>query len=178
MSVLNATGAHAVMIAQGFLVNPYLLEVDSSNHHQQKVDPAVMAAEYLEFVEKYPPPSSLFITRHFRWFFRSQLQPQTRRKEEFKCWRARLWTFLVRPYLQTVYQFRQVIVMYVYKSGSEMPSSLRHIPEPTFSSIRHGRTSGSDNETISSSSCAINDNLLQSNNGNEPGCDGPLIPFQ
>jgi tRNA-dihydrouridine synthase len=129
-SVLNATGAHKVMIAQGFLVNPYLLE-------QVIIDPAVIAAEYLEFVDQYPPPSSLFIARHFRWFFRSQLQPKTCRKEEFNSWRARLWTFLVRPYLQTVHQFRQVIVMYVYKNGSEMPHGLRHIPEPTFSNIRH-----------------------------------------
>jgi tRNA-dihydrouridine synthase len=170
LSVLDATGAHAVMIAQGFLDNPYLLEVN--NQHETTIDPAVMAAEYLEFVDKYPPPSCLFIARHFRWFFRSQLQPQTRRKEEFQSWRARLWTFLVRPYLQTVYQFRQVVVMYVYQSGAKMPPSLRHIPEPTFSSIRHGR-SGSDN----GSTCAI-DLALGRDNENEAGCDGPLIPFQ
>lgn len=169
LSVLDATGAHAVMIAQGFLVNPYLLEVDDKH---ETIDPAVMAAEYLEFVDKYPPPSSLFIARHFRWFFRSQLQPQTRRKEEFQCWRARLWTFLVRPYLQTIYQFRQVIVMYVYQSGSEMPPSLRHIPEPTFSAIRHGRSGSDDGST------RVIDLVLGRDNENDPGCDAPLIPFQ
>lgn len=150
-SVLDATGAHAVMIAQGFLSNPWLLEeVNNNNKHETKIEAAVMmATEYLEFVEKYPPPSSLFITRHFRWFFRSTLQPKTSSKEEFKSsWRARLWTFLVRPYLQTVDQFRQVIVMYVYKSGSEMPPSLRHVPEPTFSCIRHGRSGSDHGSTI------------------------------
>ena len=127
---LAATGASAVMVARGFLANPRLLV-------EPHADPASLAAEYLECAHMYPPPSPLFIRKHLRWIFRETLEPADATAIDYKDWRPRLWTFLVRPYLETMDQFRQVVALYVKLNGSEMPESLKDVPEPSFKSIRH-----------------------------------------
>jgi tRNA-dihydrouridine synthase len=128
---LSQTKAQGVMIATGFLGNPRLLT-------EPQADPAMLAAEYLESCQRYPPVTPLYIQKHLRWIFRPYLEPKDKKSSEsFKDWRPRLWTFLVRPYLQTMDQFRAVVVLYVQLNKSEMPASLRDEPEPSFKSIRH-----------------------------------------
>jgi tRNA-dihydrouridine synthase 1 len=127
---LSQTNARGVMVATGFLCNPRLLV-------EPRADPAMLAAEYLESCQKYPPVTPLYIQKHLRWIFRPYLEPKDKTTESFKDWRPRLWTFLVRPYLQTMDQFRQVVALYVKMNKSEMPVSLRGEPEPSFKSIRN-----------------------------------------
>lgn len=131
--VLNTTGAYAVMAAQGFLENPCLLNF---NHDCRTADPAFLAAEYLNFAEQYPPPSALYIRKHLRWIFRKELEPVDRMAVNFSDWRPRLWTFLVRPYLETIEQFRAVVVLYANLNDSKVPTSLEYLPKPTFRSIK------------------------------------------
>lgn len=132
-NALLQTKASGVMVATGFLSNPrFLLEA--------KPDPAFLAAEYLESCAIYPPPSPLYIQKHLRWIFRPYLEPKDKSPESYKDWRPRLWTFLVRPYLNSLDQFRQVIALYVKLNNSELPPSLHDQPEPTFKSIRHQST--------------------------------------
>lgn len=134
-SVLEKTQASSVMIATGFLSNPRLLE-------EPVADPASLAAEYLEQCEKYPPPSFLYIQKHLRWIFRKYLEPRDKSNVSYQTdWRPRLWTFLVRPYLETLAQFRQLVVLYINLSGDgekQLPPYLENEPRnPTFKSIRH-----------------------------------------
>ena len=163
--VLDHTGAESVMIANGFLKHPdFLLQrhlgetdqmpmiLQQSTKLSFPTPPHELATAYLTYAEQYPPPSPLYLQRHFRWIFRHELEPEDSndplayKKEQMLAaeadisWRARLWTFLVRPYLERIHQFRQVIVFYCIKSGVNIPASLQHIPEPSFSDIRHGRT--------------------------------------
>eukprot|EP00978_Attheya_sp_CCMP212_P001054 scaffold2161_cov57-Attheya_sp.AAC.2 len=135
--VVRETGAHGVMVARGFLENHRMLQKEGKE--KERIDPAALAAEYLDFAEKYPPPSPLYIRRHFRWMFRGELQPDSSDKIDFKDWRPRLWTFLVRPYLETIDQFRQVVRLYATLNASTIPPSLAHLPEPSFKSIRNGK---------------------------------------
>lgn len=130
--IIRYTGASAVMVARGFLANPRWLV---SGH----TDPASLAAEYLSCCEEYPPPSPLYIQLHLRWIFRKYLVDKNGGHDDYSDWRVRLWTFLVRPYLETLYQFQLIVALYVRLSGGSMPASLRHLPEPTFQSIRHAR---------------------------------------
>jgi tRNA-dihydrouridine synthase len=134
-STLERTGCASVMASRALLENP-LLFVETSG---TKTNPAVLAADYLEFCELYPPPSPLYIQKHLRWIFRQELQPKTAlcTREDYRNWKARLWTFLVRPYLDTLSQFRQVVGLYVILSGCDMPPSLKDIGVPSFQSIRH-----------------------------------------
>jgi tRNA-dihydrouridine synthase len=132
-AVLQETNAHAVMVGMGFLVNPLMLV-------QPEADPAIVAATYLKYAAEFPPPSPLFLQRHLRWMFRAVLAPETIHPDtviDFQDWRPRLWTFLVRPYLKTLDQFRQVVALYVKLNGSELPDLLRDMQDPTFRSIRH-----------------------------------------
>jgi tRNA-dihydrouridine synthase len=131
IDALEMTGAHGVMVAREFLANPRLLQ------SSQQVDPAILAAEYLDYAEQCPPPSRKFIETHLRWIFRAELQPQKPYSDDYTDWRKRLWTFLVRPYVETIDQFRQVVVLYAKLNGSECPPSLKMLPEPSFQSIRH-----------------------------------------
>lgn len=145
---------HGIMIGRKLLENPKLFT-------HPNAEPAFLAAEYLDCVERYPPPSPLYIQKHLRWIFRPFLDIQSHpkplassRKEHAKLmqsqiqlpqsrdysdWRCRLWTFLVRPFLTTLGQFRQIVCLYVRLSGSKMPPSLTFMPEPTFKSIRHAQ---------------------------------------
>ena len=147
-STLRKTGAHAVMIARAFLTNPGLLQPRPQPQPQRDddirlgVDPAFLAAEYLDCCEKYPPPSPLYIQKHLRWIFRKYLQPERSIRKatyDYNDWRVRLWTFLVRPFLETIFQFRQVVVLYAKLNGSGLPISLRDQPLPSFKSIKNSR---------------------------------------
>jgi tRNA-dihydrouridine synthase len=133
VTALETTRAHSIMIARAFLLNPRVFT--------QKIDtdPAFLAAEYLDACELNPPPSPLYIQKHLRWIFRNKLQPTAESNDNYVDWRVRLWTFLVRPYLETMYQFRQVVALYVRMNGTEMPASLQSLPEASFQSIRHSR---------------------------------------
>lgn len=132
---LKNTQANSVMIARALLENPRLFV-------EPKSDPASLAAEYLDYCELYPPPSPLYIRKHLRWIFRKYLQPCEELEEknyDYNDWRLRLWTFLVRPYIKSLFQFRQVVHLYVTLNGSKLPESLKHLPHPSFKSIRHNR---------------------------------------
>ena len=106
-AVMKETNCHSVMVAQSLLEN-----------HRMLVDvnacAGELAAEYLANCVRWPPPSPLYIRKHLRWIFRKELQPvRTSNPEEykaqFKSWRPKLWTFLVRPYLTDMIQFQQVL---------------------------------------------------------------------
>ena len=180
--ILNLTQAHAIMVARGFLRNPLFLMSDRttlSTNSEDESDPSnvktgtntvsspwadtplYMAASYLDYVEKYPPPSPLYIRTHFRWIFRQDLEPDHKYNRDYTDWKVRLWTFLVRPYLETIYQFRQILVLYArlqYATakddngstvtasdddgtlsgrGMPLPKSLANFPEVSFQDIRH-----------------------------------------
>jgi len=154
---LEKTGAHSVMIARAFLRNPQLLV-------EKDPDPAFLAAEYLDYCEKYPPPSALYIQKHLRWIFRKYLQPEKKEGKndyDYNDWRVRLWTFLVRPYLKTVYQFRQVVTLYVKLNESTLPESLKYQPEPSFHSIRHCRDKENSGVELEGSHTEVMVNLFQ-----------------
>lgn len=133
----QSTHVHGVMVASGALSNPLLL-LPKDETNPSLLDPAFLAALYLTYVERHPPPSPLFIRRHLRWIFRSVLQPDasSTKQIDYSDWRPRLWTFLVRPYLTSLSQFQQVVALYVKLNQSAMPPSLTHISEATFASIR------------------------------------------
>lgn len=88
----------------------------------------------------------------FRWIFRSHIMPKhlnfdingesehTYDPAEVYCghngWRARLWTFLIRPYLRTIFQFRQFVHLFCVNSGDQIPNSIFDLPTPSFRTIR------------------------------------------
>ena len=161
-TTLSKTGAHAVMIARAFLTNPRLLHPRPQSQPQPQpqrdvdigvgVDPAFLAAEYLDCCEKYPPPSPLYIQKHLRWIFRKYLQPERSIRKatyDYNDWRVRLWTFLVRPFLETIFQFRQVVVLYAKLNGSGLPISLRDQPLPSFKSIKNSQKIDTSAEELS-----------------------------
>ena len=163
--ILRATGAAGVMAARGFLRNPRMLREEAQDviEESEKVgergsvvaaaaaatpnvlermchNPAYLAAEYLEFCERFPPPSTLYIRKHLRWIFREELQPAERYpdaavfRDPVTGWRARLWTFLARPYINSLDQFRQIIGLYSKKAGVDpLPASIARLPAETFS---------------------------------------------
>ena len=45
----------------------------------------------------------------------------------------------MRPFLETIFQFRQVVVLYAKLNGSGLPISLRDQPLPSFKSIKNSR---------------------------------------
>ena len=158
--ILTTTRAHAIMVARGFLRNPLMLIMsDSSNPTVQTTattSPLYMAASYLDHAEEHPPPSPLYIRSHLRWIFRAELEPNHKYDRDYTDWKARLWTFLARPYLETIHQFRQVVALYARlkytikdnttaanNNNNEpsvtmtLPLSLAHLPAASFHDIRH-----------------------------------------
>ena len=167
-NALEQTGAHGVMLARGALANPLFLV-------QPNACPAALAAAYLEYATKYPPPGPLFIRKHLRWIFRSTLEPPDPSNVDYWDWRPRLWTFLVRPYLTSMTQFRQVVVLYVNLTNENntdasskipMPESLQNEPIPTFKSIRHAnrKKPPSPSSAKSSETMATSDNKHDASN--------------
>ena len=137
--VLKTTGAYSVMCAQGLLKNPRML-MDA------KPCVAAVAAEYLASCALYPPPNALYIRKHLRWIFRDAIEPERTKnmedyKAQFKEWRPRLWTFLVRPYLTSMIQFQQVVHLYCLLAEIELPKELveLNLPVPTFKSIKKAK---------------------------------------
>ena len=57
-------------------------------------------------------------------------------------WRARLWTFLVRPYLETLWQFREVVRLFRHLEAGGAPAD----GAPSFKSVRSGETVNDDDE--------------------------------
>lgn len=168
-SILDVTKAPAVMVGRGFLSNPFLLCPNGGGANDEddvedkgtattaatsRRNPALLAASYLDFAEQCPPPSPMYIRNHLRWIFRDDIKPDFKNPIEFKTdWRARLWTFLARPYLETIHQFRQVVALFVQQELKESSKSsgreayTQHLPhsitklskEVTFHDIRHNK---------------------------------------
>ena len=131
-ATLEATGAHAVMAAQGFLKNPRMLQQhpprtvttpDTTVHETAQAHAIALAAEYLEFAAEYPPPAASYVRKHLRWILRHQLMADARPEggggrsdgafatfsAAERDWRAKLWQYISREHLlTTVNQFRQV----------------------------------------------------------------------
>ena len=137
--IMEQTKCHAVMAATGYLRNHHCFDLTNSD-----ADVVSLAMEYLHFVELYPPPSYLYIQKHLRWIFRERMQPEDDPSfdpRDFSDWRVKLWTFLVRPYLRNIEQFRLFVALYVQLSGSgasdQAPDSIRHlIHDVTFGMVK------------------------------------------
>lgn len=137
--VLQQTNCHAVMAATGYLRNHRCF-----GPKIYYTDVATLAVEYLEFAILHPPPSYLYIQKHFRWIFRDKLQPENDDsfdKLDYSDWRVKLWNFLVRPYVRSFEQFRLFIALYLQLSGSgnddQVPESIRHlIGDVTFGQVK------------------------------------------
>lgn len=138
--VMKQTNCHAVMAATGYLRN-HCCYGQSPNTS----DLGSIALQYLEFAEKYNPPSYLYIQKHLRWIFRDTLQPGPESDPSFdfknyQDWRVKLWSFLVRPYLRSTEQFKMFVALYVQLSGQndeKVPVSIRHlVSSVTFGSVK------------------------------------------
>lgn len=140
LRVMEHTKCHAVMAATGYLSNHRCFYPN----HKSNTDVASLAAEYLDFAEIYPPPSYLYIQKHLRWIFRETLQPENKPSfdnSDYSDWRVKLWSFLVRPYLRSIEQFRLFVALYVQLSGDgtddQVPESIRHlIGDVTFGMVK------------------------------------------
>ena len=123
--VMKQTNCHAVMSASGYLHNHR-----SFDHTNDTTMSALeVASEYLDYAEKYPPPSYLYTQKHLRWILRHVLQPSDDPafdKFDYTDCRVKLWTFLVRPYLRSIEQFRMFLALYV-KLGCER-DRIRKVP--------------------------------------------------
>ena len=108
ISFLNEVSASAS------LSEPWVARVSASTEPTDySARPADLAEEYLDMCERHSVPSPLFIRRHLRWIFRAELEPDGPADLAARdSWRARLWTFLVRPYLETLWQFREVVRLF------------------------------------------------------------------
>lgn len=147
--VADSTGCHAVMVATGYLRDHRSFD-PSPAPQASRHGPEHLALEYLDFAERHPPPSHLYVQKHLRWIFRAALRPEddpTFDGSNFVDWRVRLWSFLVRPYLRDVEQFRLFVALYVrlrhgVEDGRRAPESIRRlVPEVSFGSVkRAGRT--------------------------------------
>lgn len=149
--VLQQTRASGVMIARGFLNNPLLL-VNTTTTTKVFSPPSPlsvlsMANLYLDHVERHPPPSSLYIRKHFQWLFRAHVRPKTTSQFDGfddDDWKSKLWTFLQRPYLETIVQFRCILGLYarymqLEGEMADIPKSLYNYRGVTFRDIRYGR---------------------------------------
>jgi len=141
--VTERTNCHGVMVATGYLSNHQAFNSTIQSETSTEPKSAVeLASQYLDFAEIYPPPSYLYIQKHLRWIFRSSLQPENDpsfNATDWKDWRVKMWSFLVRPYLRSVEQFRGFLALYVQQSGNEdrVPDSiLRLVSDVTFGSVK------------------------------------------
>ena len=138
--VVERTKSHGVMVATGYLANHQALNYTIQSETSKSA--VELASQYLDLAEIYPPPSYLYIQKHLRWIFRSALQPENDpsfNASDWKDWRVKMWSFLVRPYLRSVEQFRGFLALYVQQSGDEdrVPDSiLRLVSDVTFGSVK------------------------------------------
>ena len=131
------TGAAAAMVGSALLCNPRL------GAGGEAARPADLADEYLDMCERHSVPSPLFIRRHLRWIFRAELEPDGPADLAARdSWRARLWTFLVRPYLETLWQFREVVRLFRHLEAGGAATD----GAPSFKSVRSGEAVDDDNE--------------------------------
>ena len=68
--------------------------------------------------------------------------------EAVKCqngWRIKLWTFLVRPYLESLWQFRKLVEYFEYMV-SDNDSNRDDFDPPTLRSIKAGFECKSNNQ--------------------------------
>ena len=146
--VVDRTRCHAVMAATGYLSNHREFGGCSSSADRHTIDAASLALEYLEYAERYPPPSYLYVQKHMRWIFRRALMPEDEPgfdRSDYTDWRVRLWPRLVRSFVRTIEQFRLFVALYVRLSGGDVYGggdraalrSIRHlIPDATFGSVK------------------------------------------
>jgi tRNA-dihydrouridine synthase len=144
LHVLNTTGCHAIMCAQGFLDNPRMLVEKKQERNPEQC--ASIAAEYLNFAEKYRPPTPYYIRKHLRWIFRQLLQgpppdapKKWRKKWQQEKWRNQMWHYISRSYLTSMWQFRQVVHLFCILSLVDVdaiPPSIASLQKPSFHSIR------------------------------------------
>ena len=148
--VLQVTGCHAVMCAQGFLANPRMLVEEKCTDPmdpKSAVQCASLGCEYLDFCEKFRPPTPYYIRKHLRWIFRFLLQgpsPESskewRQKWQKEAWRNQMWHYLTRNYCSSLWQFRQVIHLFCVMERMEegdIPSSCAVLGRPSFKAIRY-----------------------------------------
>ena len=160
--IIDAVGCLATMSATAILRNPQLLHHNIDNTIGSIPLPSSLANEYINFAIKYPPPDPLYIRKHFRWIFRNELEPkkplitdedwQNATNDVKNGWRVKLWTFLVRPYLKSLKQFRNVCKLYDVNSEGNLNRNIKYYVkfcdknkvieeefiQPTFKSIRKG----------------------------------------
>lgn len=147
-ALIEQTNCHAVMIASGYLHNHRNFNPICNKKQDEKTITAFeIACEYLDYAEKYPPPSYLYIQKHLRWILRDVLQPihdPNFNKADYSDSRVKLWSFLVRAYLRTIEQFRLFMALYM-KLGCEdgvcnVPVQIRElIDDVTFKSVKIAR---------------------------------------
>ena len=113
---------------------------------------ASLALEYLEYAERYPPPSYRYVQKHMRWIFRDVLQPNNDPsfdRSDYEDYRVKLWPLLVRSFVREIDQFRMFVALDVRLSGgydnddrvrasSSSLGSIRHylIEDATFGSVK------------------------------------------
>ena len=142
--VMDRTNCHAVMAATGYLRDHRKFGGPSTNHH---IGVASLALDYLDYAERYPPPSYLYVQKHLRWIFRDALMPEDEPgfdKSDYTDWRVKLWPLLVRSFVRTIEQFRLFVALYVRLSGDGeggddqvVLGSIRHlVPDATFGSVK------------------------------------------
>ena len=156
--VVDATGAHGVMVAQAFLQDhrcmaergavPLPGHVEShasagARRAKAAMRVAELAAEYLGFAAAHTPPCPSYIRKHLRWVFRAQLQPrsvsdpvQWSKHWQTETWRPELWLCLSREVCQTLRQFVDCVVLFCNRSadvpaGWRPPALPRLVPQPT-----------------------------------------------
>jgi tRNA-dihydrouridine synthase len=142
--ILKVTNAHGVMIAQGMLKNHRMLMSSDSSLDNLNHSVEILAAEYLDYCEKYLPPSPYYIRKHLRHIFRSKLQGPAsdapkiwRKKWQSEPWRNKLWHLISRSSLTSIWQFRQAVHLFCILSNiTNIPESVRKLDYPTFKSIR------------------------------------------
>jgi len=164
--LLHQTNCHSIMVATGYLKNHRNFD-PASKQPVSKCRPQNLATEYLDFCTKHPPPSYLYIQKHLRWIFRESLQPEDEEfnPQDYSDYRVRLvgtmkftlqcrffktyhsfkWSFLVRPYLRSIYQYRLFVALFVKQSGGDkedQPESIKHfIADVTYKSIKKAKLS-------------------------------------
>lgn len=150
--VLEQTKCHAVMVATGYLNNHSKFDQSSSSSSLSDNiahDVVTLALDYLDYAERYPPPSYLYIQKHMRWVFRDVLQPEndaTFKKFDYTDYRVKLWFLLVRSYVRNIEQFKLFVALYVKLSNegdtvaddrSVVPQSIHHlVQDATFGSVK------------------------------------------
>lgn len=159
--VLEATGAHGVMVAQAFLQDHRCMVERAARMEGRGAIPdgagasagarravaavrvAELAAEYLGFAEAHTPPCPSYIRKHLRWMFRAQLQPRSVSDPvqwpgswHSEAWRAELWLCLSREVCQSLRQFVDCVVLFCNRSadvpaGWLPPALLRLAQQPS-----------------------------------------------